>query len=414
MTEAEQPHKEEGGHSRGPVEVGQLLEVEVGAVAHGGHCVARHDGQVVFVRHTLPGERVLVEVTSRTTRFLRGDAVEVLRAAPGRVPPRCPQARPGGCGGCDWQHADLATQRTLKAQVLSEQLRHVGVEVAADADVTVEEIAGAVDGLGWRTRERFSVDRNTGRPGLHRSRSHDVVALDSCPIASADLLATGVLQRTWPGVESIQVAVSSATDDVAVLVDGSPTGARRVREVAAGREWRVAADGFWQVHPGAADALVAGVREMLEPQPGEHLIDLYSGVGLYAGAFAEELGVTGRVDAVESSGAAVRDARRNLHDLPSVRLHEADVERWLARGGVRRCDLVVLDPPRAGAGRSVVERIVRLQPRAVVYVACDPAALSRDVKTFLALGWELARVRGLDLFPMTHHVEALALFTHPG
>ena len=417
MTGVEETHQAKGIDAEPApraVDVGEVLEVEVGAVAHGGHCVARHQGQVVFVRHALPGERVLVEVTSRTTRFLRGDTVEVLRAAPGRVAPPCPQARPGGCGGCDWQHADLATQRELKAQVLSEQLRHVGVEFAADVGVTVEEIPGAVGGLGWRTRERFSVDPATGRPGLHRSRSHDVVALDSCPIASADLLATGVLQRTWPGVQSVQVAVSSATDDVAVLVDGSPTGTRRVRERAAGREWRVAADGFWQVHPGAADTLVAGVREMLQPRPGEHLLDLYSGVGLYAGALAEILGVTGRVDAVESSAAAVRDARRNLHDLPSVRLHEADVERWLARGGVRRCDLVVLDPPRAGAGRSVVERIVRLQPRAVVYVACDPAALARDVKTFLALGWKLVRVRGLDLFPMTHHVEALALFAPPG
>ena len=195
---------------------------------------------------------------------------------------------------------------------------------------------------------------------------------------------------------------------MAVVVDGVALGARRVRENAAGREWRVAADGFWQVHPAAAETLSAAVIEALAPQPGEHAVDLYAGAGLYAASLADAVGVTGRVDAVEGSTRAVRDARRNLHDLSSVRLHEGDVARWLASGGVRRCDLVVLDPPRAGAGGDVVRRIVRLAPRAVAYVACDPAALARDLKTFADLGWGLTGLRAFDLFPMTHHVECVA------
>ncbi|HYN76071.1 MAG TPA: methyltransferase, partial [Candidatus Limnocylindria bacterium] len=161
--------------------------------------------------------------------------------------------------------------------------------------------------------------------------------------------------------------------------------------------------------PGAAETLAAAVLEALAPRPGEHAVDLYAGVGLYAAPLAEAVGVTGRVDAVEGSAAAVRDARRNLHDLAEVRLHEREVGRWLGSGPVRRCDLVVLDPPRAGAGAEVVRRIVGLRPRAVAYVACDPAARGRDVRTFADLGWGLTSLRAFDLFPMTHHVECVAL-----
>ncbi len=388
------------------IEVGAELDLEVGQVAHGGHCVARHLGQVVFVRHALPGEQVRARVTSRTSKFLRADAIEIVTPAPGRVPAPCPQARPGACGGCDWQHADLPTQRSLKASVVAEQLKRLaGIEY----DVVVEEVPGAPDGLGWRTRERFTVDQASGRAGLHRHRSSEIVTLDDCPLAHPAVLATGVLGRTWPGAESIQVAASPVTGDVAVVVDRVAQGARRVRERVAGREFRVAADGFWQVHPGAAELLSATVLESLAPQPGEHAIDLYSGAGLYATSLADAVGVTGRVDAVEGSAIAVRDARRSLHDLSWVRLHEGDVARWLATGGVRRCDVLVLDPPRDGAGTDVVRRIARLNPRAVAYVACDPASLARDLRTFAGLGWELRSLRAFDLFPMTHHVECVAV-----
>ena len=301
----------------------------------------------------------------------------MLVAAPGRVVARCPHAHPGGCGGCDWQHADLPTQRALKGAVVAEQLRRLA---GIDRDVVVEELPGAPDGLRWRTRERFSVDPGTGRLGLHRHRSNEVVVLDDCPLAHPGVVGTGVLARTWPGAESVQVAASPTTDDVAVVVDGVAQGARRVRERAAGREWRVAGDGFWQVHPAAADTLTAAVAESLAPRPGEHAVDLYAGAGLYAASLADAVGVTGRVDAVEGSGSAVRDARRNLHDLPWVRLHEGDVGRWLASGGTRRCDLAVLDPPRTGPGGRG-RRIARLSPRAIAYVACDPAALARDLET---------------------------------
>jgi tRNA/tmRNA/rRNA uracil-C5-methylase (TrmA/RlmC/RlmD family) len=396
--------------------VGARLTLDVGPVAHGGHCVARHEGRVVFVRHALPGEQVEAVVTEggATSRFLRADAVEVLQPSVHRVGAPCPHARPGGCGGCDLQHAAVPYQRELKADVVREQLRRLG-GLADDPlvdDLHVLPVGGDQDGLGWRTRVRLAVDGD-GRVGLRRHRSHAVEVLDACPLLHPAVTAIGVLARTWPGAQEVAVAASTEGGQV-VAVDGVVQGTGRLVESAGGRRWRVSGTGFWQVHPGAAGALLAAVRSALAPRPGEHLLDLYAGVGLFGGSLADDLGPGGRVDAVESDEGAVRDARRNLHDRPTVRLHHERVERWLASSGVRRCDLVVMDPPRSGAGREVVERLVRLAPRAVVYVACDPASLGRDVGMFRALGWRLAGLQAYDLFPMTHHVECVALLVPEG
>jgi tRNA/tmRNA/rRNA uracil-C5-methylase (TrmA/RlmC/RlmD family) len=315
-----------------------MLEVTVGPVAHGGFCVARYSGRVVFVRHALPGERVLARVTEghEGSRFLRADAVEVLAASPDRVPAPCPYARPGGCGGCDWQHASLQAQRELKAAVVSEQLRRLA---GLAPDVTVEELPGAPGGLGWRTRLQFAVDAD-GRAGLRRHRSHEVEPLERCLIAHSAVEDLGVEGRRWPGTDRVEVIASASTGDHAVLA-GSPdsaaielvSGEPVIREEAAGRSWRVTGSGFWQVHPAAADTLVAAVLAGLEPRPGESVLDLYCGVGLFAGAVA---GGAGRVVGIESERQAVVDARHNLADLPNVRIEHGRVERVLDRMFHRR------------------------------------------------------------------------------
>ena len=414
-------------------QTGARLRLEVGAVAHGGHCVARHEGQVVFVRHALPGEVVEAVVTGAGPkgRFLRADAVEVLSASPDRVAAPCRHAGPGLCGGCDFQHVRPEAQRELKAVVLREQLERLGGlhEIGgvplADA-VHMAAVEGDADGLGWRTRVRFAVDAE-GRAGFHGHRSHAVHPVDICPLTTPAVDGIGATRTSWQGTEQIEVVASSGGDRT-VVVEPSRLGRSLPREVnvpglrgrgwvrerAAGREWRVAADGFWQVHPGAADALVGAVRAALAPKPGEHLLDLYSGVGLFAGALAADLGEQGRIDAVEASVRACADARRNLHDLPQVSIHAAPVERWLRSAGAPdEADLVVLDPPRSGAGPEVVEAVLNRAPRAVAYVACDPAALGRDLGHATRAGWRVASVQGFDLFPMTHHLEAVALLLPP-
>ena len=398
------------------VAVGDQVEVDVGPVAHGGHCVARIDGRVVFVRHALPGERVRVTITEGgpDAKFLRADATEVLAASPDRVEPPCPYAGPGRCGGCDWQHATLAAQRALKAHVIMEQLHRLA---GIDRDVLVQPLPGDHDGLGWRTRLQFAVGPDS-RPGLRRHRSHEVVQIDRCLIAHPGVEETGVLHRRWRGREAVEVVVGAAAAAL-VLADGQTesgrTGRRAaVTEVALGRRWRVSGSGFWQVHPAAADTLASAVLRLLEPREGEHALDLYSGVGLFSAALALAVGDTGSVVAVESGVDAVGDARRNLHDLPAVRLVEAQVEEWLRRPGLPRADLVVLDPPRSGARRPVVERVARLAPRAIAYVACDPAALARDLAYFRDEGYRLVELEAYDLFPMTHHVECVALLRPDG
>lgn len=382
-----------------------IVEVDVGTVAHGGFCVARHEGRVIFVRHALPGERVRVQVTEGGPgdRFWRGDAISVVRASPDRVEPPCPYARPGACGGCDWQHASLPAQRRLKAAVVSEQLARLA---GLTWPVEVEAVDGDRDGLGWRTRVRYAVNVS-GRAGLRRSRSHNVEPIDECLIAHPAVRAVDVLHQPWPEADHIEV-IASSMGQTSVLIDDLPRGSF-VTEAAAGRVWQVTGGGFWQVHPGAASVLVDAVLSALDPAPGERCVDLYSGVGLFAGAIGDRLGRDGSVLAVEGSRSAVTDARRNLRDLPNVEIAAGRVDQVLARRpSSERADVVVLDPPRAGAKAKVVREIARLNPRAVAYVACDPAALARDIATFASVGYELVALRAFDLFPMTHHVECVA------
>jgi tRNA/tmRNA/rRNA uracil-C5-methylase (TrmA/RlmC/RlmD family) len=357
--------------------VGERFTAEVGPVAHGGHCVSRlPDGRVVFVRHAIPGERVVLEVTEGTDgdRYWRADAVEVLTRSADRVPAPCPVAGPGLCGGCDFQHVAPASQRGLKAEVVAEQLRRLA---GLDVPVVVEPVPGDDDGLRWRTRARF-VHLADGRRAMRKHRSHELVPIDDCLITAA-------------GAEA-------------------PRSAETVTAAGVRHDFVVAEDGFWQVHPGAPRVLVETVLELLDPQPDERVLDLYAGVGLFAAFLADRVG-SSQVVAVEGHPGAARDATGNLPQ--GVRVLRGDVARVLAATLDEPFDLVVLDPPREGARRKVVTQVVDRSPRAVAYVACDPAALARDVATFAEHGYTLATLRAFDLFPMTHHVECVAVLEKP-
>ena len=397
--------------------------LEVGAVAHGGHCVARHDGRVVFVRHALPGERVEARLTERGegARFWRADAVRVLDPSPDRVASPWPEAGPGGVGGGELGHVALPAQRAWKATVVAEQLRRLAHE---ERSVTVEAAPGESDGLGWRTRIELTVDAR-GRAGMHRYRSSDVLPLTDMPLAVPALRDLGIFDRRWPAGTRLTAVAPVGGDRPLVLVDGAPwsgSGPDRrpnartsVREIAdvAGRShtWRVAADGFWQVHREAPTVLAQAVVDAVGPAAGATVVDLYAGAGLFTVPLAHLVGERGRVVAVEGDARAVKDARRTLHDTPWVDLHLGAVADVLRDGAVARADVVVLDPPRVGAGRAVVDRVAALGADKVVYVACDPAALARDVAYLRERGYGLTSLRAFDLFPMTHHVESLALFT---
>jgi tRNA/tmRNA/rRNA uracil-C5-methylase (TrmA/RlmC/RlmD family) len=378
----------------------RVLDLDVGPVAHGGHCVARSEGRVVFVRHALPGERVRAVVTEDGGgAFCRADAIAVLDAAPGRVEAPCPWARAGGCGGCDWQHATPELQRSLKTAVLREQLaRLAGVE----SDVVVEELPGGP--LGWRHRVRLAVD-GEGRAGLRAHRSHDVLPIADCPLTPAGTLPP-VLAERFPPAGEVEVVVDAAGARHVHAV-GTPPGGPVVQR-AGGHEWRLAPGVFWQVHPALAEVLAGVVDAWAGAPDGGRAWDLYGGVGLFAAVLAGQVGPSGEVTVVESARQAVADGRAALADLAQVRWRSGRVEDVLGELAGRP-DVVVVDPPRRGLGRDLVAALCARGPDRVVHVGCDPAALGRDVALYAARGYRVAALRAFDAFPMTHHLECVAL-----
>jgi tRNA/tmRNA/rRNA uracil-C5-methylase (TrmA/RlmC/RlmD family) len=413
---------------------GEIVEVEIGPVAHGGHCVARlpvapgeERGRVVFVRHALPGERVRVRLTEtgRKASFWRGDAIEVLAASADRVESVWPQAGPGGIGGGELAHVRLDAQRAWKSAVLGEQLSRLA---KVEREVPVHAMPGDEErgGLGWRTRVELEADAE-GRAAMRRFRSHTLVPVEAMPLMSDAIAELDLLGRRWRAGARIEAVAPAAGDEPVVLVDGQPYDLRRgkvdprpnarsvVREevTVGGTTWqyRVAAAGFWQVHREAPAALTAAVLDALGDVQGATVLDLFSGAGLFTLPIADAVGDEGAVVAVEGDARAVRDARRNAHDRGNVELLEGDVAQVLAVNEGAPADAVVLDPPRVGAGKDVVRSIGALDVRRVVYVACDPAALARDVAYLAEEGFALDDVQGYDLFPMTHHVEAVAVLT---
>ncbi|MFJ3712665.1 class I SAM-dependent RNA methyltransferase [Streptomyces sp. NPDC090053] len=425
--------------------VGEEYEVEVGPVAHGGHCIARNaEGRVLFVRHTLPGEKVVARVTEgeESSRFLRADAVRIIEASKDRVEAPCPYAGPGKCGGCDWQHAKPGAQRRLKGEVIAEQLQRLAGLTPEEAgwDGTVMPAAGDKLPPGevpaWRTRVQYTVDE-AGRAGLRKHRSHEVEAIDRCLIAAPGVTELGIEKREWPQLASVEAIAATGSGDRQVVLTPKPGGRLPlveldkpvsvlrveehdggvhrvhgrpfVRERADERTYRVGMGGFWQVHPQAADTLLKAVMQGLMPRKGDSAIDLYCGVGLFAGAIAERVGDQGAVLGIESSKRACEDARHNLKDLPRVRIEHGKVEAALPRTGITETDLIVLDPPRAGAGKQTVKHLAGLGARRIAYVACDPAALARDLAYFREGGYKVRVLRAFDLFPMTHHVECVAI-----
>jgi len=430
---------------------GVEVELDIGPVAHGGHCVARYDGRVVFVRLALPGERALVRITqARPGSFCRGEAIEIRIADPRRVDPPCSHFGPGGCGGCDFQHAPGGLQRELKAAVVAEQLRRLA---GLDVPVEVEPLPGGE--FGWRSRVRWALDAE-GRIGPRAVRSHRVVPISGrqpCLIATPEITAaadvldvppwvhraaprpprasrtsrtggpdrrTGRSDRGPGGAALPEVMLAQAADD-AVTPSWPGRGAPLspvVTERAAGQDFAVAADGFWQPHLAAADVLADAVGEALTGLDLARRVDgarpvgwdLYGGVGLFAAVLADALGPDAAVVCVESDERAAALAVDNLAMHPGARVRVGDVRDVLP-------DLepdvtaVVLDPPRSGAGPAVCADLAARGPAVIVYVACDPAALARDTAALLAGGYRLTGLRAFDTFPQTHHVECVARFT---
>jgi tRNA/tmRNA/rRNA uracil-C5-methylase (TrmA/RlmC/RlmD family) len=397
--------------------LGKELTLNIEKVAHGGIFVARHEGRVIFVSHTLPGEKVRARVfEDKGGSFARAETVEVLEASPHRVKHVWKAAADGAVGGAEFGHIDLSYQLELKADVLEEALsRMAGITMRP----VVEQAPGddLANGLGYRTRVQLHVDE-LGNVGPYRERSHQVVEVRDLPLAVEDIRELGLHLKNWSGVRKIEIA-SSNTGNLQYSVDKKVKGDERLVERAGGRTFRITGGGFWQVHRKAPDILTTAVNEAIAKAGFDKTadnLDLYGGVGLFAGTIAAKFGVDSVITTVEAFKTATEDAKLNLADLPNVRAILAPTERFLdervsshvKNGSPETTATVVLDPPRAGAGAKVVGQVLALKPKHIVYVACDPVALARDLKPLTEGGYELASLRAFDLFPHTHHVEAVA------
>jgi tRNA/tmRNA/rRNA uracil-C5-methylase (TrmA/RlmC/RlmD family) len=400
---------------------GREVELEATKIAHGGVSVARLDNRVVFLADAIPGEKVVARITDDTKpAFWRATTVRVLEASPHRQPQvwaeaaveRDPDER---AGGAEFGHVRLAHQRQLKAEVLAEALQRMA---QLERGVSVEGLPGPADGTGWRTRVRLHVGPD-GTVGPYAARSHRVIPVESLPLASEAVREIAPLREKISGADTVDVLAPSSGG--ARLIVGRQTPSV-VRELVGEREFRVDDSGFWQVHAGAALALTEAVQDAIDPalfDPGAANLDLYGGVGLLAAAVGDRFGRGVRITTVESDARATDHAAENLAEWLGAVAVTARVEHWVrsladASAGERSrlaAATVVLDPPRAGAGRGVLEAVAAAGPRQLVYVACDPIAFARDVGTLAGLGYHLDRLRAFDLFPHTHHLEAVGTLT---
>lgn len=395
------------------------VDVDLHAMAHGGEAIGRlPDGRTVFVRDAIPGERVRVEIVHEKKRWARATLVEVLEASEDRREPPCPHAT--DCGGCQWQHIDLARQRALKREILRGQIQHL----AGIDDPPVEEVrgVGAEDGFGYRNHVVLSVD-DQGRTGYLRAGTHDPIAVDSCPVLHPLLREWQEALPPLEGVKKLELRVGTRTAQRLAMTRGRPSeataassaargipllpvGGGEITEMVGTHKLRISSKSFFQINTEGAETLVDLVLEMLDPGDEDTVVDAYAGVGLFTLPLAER---AHRVFAIERHPAAVRDLRHHTEESKAKGIHviATDVsEAFPQLPG--RVDRVVADPTREGLGVDVARALTGLQPTRIVLVACDPAALGRDVAALREGGYDLERVVGVDMFPHTYHVEAVA------
>ncbi len=418
----------------------ELVDLALTAMAHGGSAVGRHAGRVLFVPFAIPGEKVRAEVVEVHDRWARARLVEVLIPSPHRVEPPCPYFGPGRCGGCHLQHIAYEAQAEFKQQVVADQLARVG----GLRQVQVRDMIAAEEPWGYRNHVTLSPIHRDPLPdgeqgqsqspvGYLSADSHTVFPVEECLIADPLIDETwSALDLDWPQLRRLTLRCGSATGDrmavfeldhyedfnievdlpvscVILLSDGEPVvlmGERYLTERVAGREYRISAGSFFQANTAGAEALVSVVRELLEPRLHHSLVDLYCGGGLLGLALADDVG---RVTGIESAPSSAADFRHNAIGLDQASLIEKAVESALPQipGPV---DLVILDPPRAGAGPMVIAEIGRLAPRRIAYVSSDPATLARDARFLADAGFRLLEVQPVDMFPQTFYNECVALF----
>ena len=383
---------------------GDILTLNIEKVAHGGFCVARHDGVVIFVRHALPNEKVEAQLISIAPgkKSWFAQTVKVINSSKFRRNSPCAFFKTDGCGGCDWMHTSASYQRQLKMEVLIEQLERLGKITQAREICRMNEVDP--EEKNWRTKVRL-IANEKGDLGFRKYRSNEIQVIDKCLIADEQINKTLIgLGSQTPGIE-IQL-VKNANE---VLVLGKENRNIKVNRKVNNENYESSGSGFWQIHPKAIDILSQYIEKEIRKMSIDSFLDLYSGVGVFSSvilkSFPNAFGY-----AVESDKEASFSAKKNLINYKKVKVLMQRVENMIFKTR-EKFDLIVLDPPRSGAGVKVMQSICKKAKEKIIYIACDPASLARDTAVAKENGWLLEKVEVFDFFPMTHHFESVAVFT---
>lgn len=405
----------------------QEYDLTVTTFTYGGECLGRlPDGRAVFVPFTLPGERVRVRLTEEKRRFARAELLHVLEPSAERITPRCPHFI--ACGGCHYQHMPYEQQLAAKRAILVDQLARIGkIE-----DPPVQSSVPSPQMYNYRNQIQFQLSVD-GRLGFFGHGSDQVLEIQEChlPQGPINLVWPQLELDSIPGLERVGIRLGIDNEIMIALhgdqgsvpdlsVEGidvsvahlSPYGT----QVLAGsdhllmkvldRGFRVSAGSFFQVNTRVAETLVEYVLEHLDLERAALVLDVYAGVGLFSAFVA---GMAGRVIAVESSESACDDYVFNLDEFDNVELYQAPAEDVLGSLQLHP-DVAILDPPRAGLDREVLDALVRMSPGTIVYVSCDPATMSRDARRLVRGGYQLQEIKLFDMFPQTYHLESVGFW----
>lgn len=374
------------------LEIGQQLQVTIEDVAHGGLFIARHEGIVIFVRGADIGEDVLIEITKigAKQRFFFADSVAIIKPSATRITAPCPYVT--SCGGCDFQHLEIAHQRELKKRVILNSLKKfAGIDISRWEDFPIQQLKE----FHYRTRMRYQ-ETPDGDYGLHAAQSNSIVLIDECAIATKAL----TIPQGEIAIQSESFQGFTSSEEPIEITE-------RVSEFA----FQLDSECFWQAHKDAPRTFLEIVMRLADLKFGETVVDLYSGVGLFSLASSVQVGASGKVLSVEGDKRSARYLERNARPYANISTYQSEVAKWLENHKDQQVDVVILDPPRKGAGQAATKMVTAQNPRAIVYVACDPVALARDIGFAQTYGYELTRIEAVDAFPQTHHVETFALLT---
>ena len=384
--------------------IGDIITLNVGNIANGGHFIGRHNDQIVFVRHSLTGERANVKITAVNSKFAFGDAIEILKKSKDRVNAPCKYAHPEGCGGCDFQHIDPIAQLNLKKIVIQDQFKRIA-KIEINPEIISKDSLG---GLNWRTRLNLAISENK-KLGLHAHKSNKIIEIDECLIAVEGINKSEIFNKKWEYEDNIKISYSSDNDMNISQLGKNISGPDKLNEVVDDNKYYISPKSFWQSHKNAPHFILEQVLKFANIKEGERVCDLYGGVGLFTLPISKILGENGEVHLIEVNSVCIADATEMFADIKNIFIHHGTVEQKL--GSIKKINTIILDPPRNGVSKQVINQMIEKKPQTIIYVSCNPSTLARDTKILIDNNYTLTNIVGLDLFPMTHHVECVASFT---